>query len=457
MDKGRHEQFLEFRKKYPKFIYSKYRVSESGEALSLDFHFIIPGLSEFKPHWEITKSNLFSFDINDKQLDDLIFSLGMVELVSYWKITCSPEVHIECGTLSQAQSDWWKKLYKKGLGEFFYTNGIPVADDFMNIVSHVNNFNTPIENKINNGTPKVLIPIGGGKDSAVSLELLRDCAERYCYMINPKKAALDTVSASLIPSENVIIASRTLDDNMIALNKQGFLNGHTPFSALVAFSSVIAAYIHGIEYIALSNESSANEPTVLDSDVNHQYSKSFEFESDFINYESEYIKSGVKYFSLLRPLTEIGIARIFSRLEKYHPIFLSCNEGSKSDIWCANCSKCLFVYIILSPFLSEDRMVSIFGRNILNDPQLIPTLEELIGIKPEKPFECVGSCDEVNAALQELLRQHESTTAVLPELLEFYKRLDLVNQHDISMICASYDENNYVPERFVQAIRNALK
>lgn len=65
----------------------------------------------------------------------MIFSLGMVELVSYWKITCSPEVIVEAGVLNDRQILWWKDLYFNGLGEFFYVNDISEANaqDFMEI------------------------------------------------------------------------------------------------------------------------------------------------------------------------------------------------------------------------------------------------------------------------------------------------------------------------------------
>ncbi len=447
---------MEYRKKYPEFIYSGYAVSESGNALRLDFHFIIPGLAEFRPHWSIVKPASYTVDTNDKRLDELAFSLGMVELASYWKTTCPPEVRIACGSLSKAQSDWWKKLYKKGLGEFFYTNGIEIDDDFMNITSRQRSHDVPEGKEYNSAGSKVLIPIGGGKDSAVTLELLKGHAERSCYVINPRKATLDTVRAGSIPGGNVIIANRTLDENMLSLNKQGFLNGHTPFSALVAFSSVLAAYIHGIDYVAFSNESSANEPTVLDSEVNHQYSKSFEFETDFLDYESRYISTGIKCFSLLRPLTEIGIARIFSRLEQYHAVFRSCNAGSKEDIWCGSCPKCLFVYIILSPFLSRDKMIGIFGKDLLDDMEMLHSFKKLIGLEPEKPFECVGSRDEVNAALQELARQYGASNEPLPGLVEFYKGLGIKEKYDIEKMCSSYDENNHVPDIFTEAIKNGL-
>lgn len=453
---NRQKDYLEFRKNYPDFVYSGYNISESGQMLGLEFHFHIPGLAEFHPRWEITRPNSKSLQQDAGLMNILAFSLGMVELVSYWKLTCSPKVHINCGSLSEEQCSWWKKLYKKGLGEFFYTNGINAEDDFMSIIAD-EAYKQPLSKAIFTDGAKVLVPIGGGKDSAVTLEALNGYAERFCYIINPRKATLDTVAVGMIPPGNVITANRTLDENMLLLNKQGFLNGHTPFSALVAFSSVFTAFIHGIEFIALSNESSANEATVFNSDVNHQYSKSLEFESDFINYEKNYIHSGIQYFSLLRPLTEIGIAKIFSGLKKYHPIFQSCNVGSKQGIWCAKCPKCLFVYIILSPFLQHDEMVRIFGKDMLDDISLLPTFEKLIGLQPEKPFECVGSRDEVNAALQELLRRYEADGTPLPKMVKYYKELDIPIKYDIHEMCKRYDENNHIPKQFVNAIKSRIQ
>lgn len=448
--------YRELREKYTEFIYSGYSITEDEDVLNLDFYFEISGLARFQPHWEIAKPKDREFNLCDERLQALAFSLGLVELVSYWKTTCSPLVQINCGYLSEEQAAWWKKLYKKGLGEFFYTNGIEPGEDFMTIISEgetLSCFGAPTGQS---AKTKVLIPIGGGKDSAVTLEILKDCAERFCYIINPRKATLDTVAAGKIPAENLLIAKRTLDKNMLELNRKGFLNGHTPFSALVAFSSVLTAYIHGIEFVALSNESSANESTVPGSDVNHQYSKSLEFESDFVWYEASFIASSVKYFSLLRPLTEIGIAKIFASLENYHAVFRSCNVGSKEDVWCSACPKCLFVYIILSAFLPQEKMVQIFGKNMLDDIEMKDNFEKLIGIQREKPFECVGSRDEVNAATQEILRQHEGRQDTLPKLLDYYKSLGITQSYDIDAMCSIYDDNNFVPEIFVQAIKNRV-
>ncbi|NLZ83398.1 MAG: hypothetical protein GX915_07025, partial [Clostridiales bacterium] len=310
--------------------------------------------------------------------------------------------------------------------------------------------------EIDRSESSVLIPIGGGKDSVTTLEILREDTKRFSYIINPRQATIDTVNVSEISKENLIVARRSLDDNMIKLNKDGFLNGHTPFSALVAFSSVIAAYINNIEFVALSNEASANESTILETDINHQYSKSYEFELDFINYEAEYINSKVKYFSLLRPLTELKIAQLFSKHTLYHGIFRSCNSGSKSNSWCGMCPKCLFVYIILSPFITRTNMIEIFNKDLLDDRALKETFEKLIGIKPEKPFECVGSRGEVNAALDETLLQYKDRNQPLPYLLEYYNESCEAGEHDINYYLTYFDSNNSVPNPFYDILKSKI-
>ena len=138
------------------------------------------------------------------------------------------------------------------------------------------------------------------------------------------------------------------------------------------------AYINGKKYVVLSNEASANESTVKNSTVNHQYSKSFEFENDFVEYEKKYIDSGVFYFSLLRPLSEFQIAKYFSKLTPFHKLFRSCNIGSKTDSWCGNCSKCLFVFLILSPFLPYAHVCDIIGNDMANREDMLETFKNLV-------------------------------------------------------------------------------
>ena len=445
--------FTSLRERYPRFIYDSYQTIIRDDCIEAEFLFQTEGLSRFEVHWTFPVRQRAVELKNNATFEQLVFCLGMVELISYWKPTCSPEVVIKAGYLSPQQIDWWKKLYYQGLGEFFYTNNIKTdLNSFMNISAKGSKakgyFRTLPEPK---GT---LIPIGGGKDSAVTLELLKETKSRnLCYIINPRQASLETCRVGGY-SDRTLVAHRTLDERMLELNRQGFLNGHTPFSAIVAFSSVITAYINNLRYVALSNESSANEATVKNSDINHQYSKSFEFEVDFNSYEKSYINSGVYYFSLLRPLNELQIASVFSRLDKYHGIFKSCNAGSKADIWCCHCPKCLFVYIILSPFLEQGRLREIFGANLLDDEGLTGIFDKLIGVEEEKPFECVGSRQEINAALCMSIDKIAGSGNPLPRLLRYYKTLGYYEscKDEAEWHLRFFDEENLLPDSFRKVI-----
>lgn len=257
-----------------------------------------------------------------------------------------------------------------------------------------------------------LVPVGGGKDSCVTLELMMALGEPFTtYQVNHIISADAVVrlcnearikAGSLESPEKPLsyVATRTIDPALLALNKQGCMNGHTPFSAIVAFSGVIAAYLLGCEYIALSNESSADESTVAGLSVNHQYSKSGEFEYMFDQYIRELTDSEIHYYSALRPLSELQIAELFSkRCDRYFSVFRSCNAGSKTGVWCCSCSKCLFVYIVLLPFLGVETLREIFKEDLLDKPSLEPEFRKLAGIDPDKPFDCVGTRAETVAAL----------------------------------------------------------
>ncbi len=441
--------YKELREKYPDFYYRDYIIDEDEREVGITYHFEISGLADFKPSWVFYKRNPDMVSDTDT-FKNLVFSLGLVELVSYWKPTCSPNVHVLPHKLDADRIIWWKKLYFGGLGEFFYLNGItPDFNDFMTLYTYGTDFTLPQSSRALSGC---LVPVGGGKDSAVTLEVLKGEGITP-FVINGRGATENTCVAAGFDKTQTDTVTRRLDAEMIALNKKGFLNGHTPFSAIVAFASLIDAYINGKKYIVLSNESSANESTVEGSDVNHQFSKGFEFEKEFRRYEQAYLKTGISYFSLLRVLSEFQIAALFSKYEKYHPIFRSCNAGSKTDSWCCNCPKCLFVYIILSPFLSEEKLVRIFGENLLDKESLATDFDKLTGVVPEKPFECVGSRDEVRCALTLTLEKYNGKK--LPCLLRrFFERGDF--PENPTKYFDFYDKENFLTDRFANLLKGEL-
>lgn len=449
------EKYELFRKTYPEFIYQSYDIEETSDKICLTFHFSVPGLADFAPQWTLPKPQEPVCSVQSGVFRRLVFSLGLVELVSYWKIACPKTVRIACGKISEEQVDWWKQQYLSGLGEFFYRNGIPADfNAFMQMISRGEDFTSPAgESYPLHGC---LIPVGGGKDSIVTLLLLQNLREdSFCYVMNSRGATDQSALTAGYQPEQILGIKRTLDQNMLRLNKLGYLNGHTPFSALVAFSGVLMAVLYGKQYVVLSNESSANESTVKGSDVNHQYSKSFQFEADFDRYQRTYIGSGVHYFSLLRPWSEFQIAAYFSALTDFHPVFRSCNVGSKTDSWCGKCAKCLFVALILTPFLEDSAIRAIFGRDILNDTALIPLLGELCGMTEEKPFECVGSREEISTAMMLGIRVRKERGEELPELLRYFETTEIYAQviRQGNRYFDYYQTENLLPENFDRLMR----
>ena len=202
-------KFKTFREDYPEFIYKSFELSETDETVNIKYNFEITDLAEFSPQWKIKKSNPKPVTL-DPVLRKLAFSLGMVELVSYWKIACPPTVYVEAGVLDAKQIAWWKNLYYHGLGEFFYTNGIePDAETFMTIQS-MGQEEAGVKMPLTN--PKgCLIPVGGGKDSVVTIELLKQSSEpTTCYIINPRGATIYTTEVGGYTPEQVMSVKRTL-------------------------------------------------------------------------------------------------------------------------------------------------------------------------------------------------------------------------------------------------------
>jgi 7-cyano-7-deazaguanine synthase in queuosine biosynthesis len=282
---------------------------------------------------------------------------------------------------------------------------------------------------------KLLVPVGGGKDSATLLGILESKKLDYnILLLSPLSPAAKAI-AVLLKNEghcqNIIEVERSIDPKLLKLNQIGYLNGHTPFSAYLAFLSVTVAYLYGHDLVLLSNESSADEENTIfhGRKVNHQYSKSSEFEKKFQDYSQEFLfdKSEQKpfYFSLLRPLSELQIAKTLVQLarndknfKKILSIFRSCNVGQKQGIWCHNCPKCAFVFTIFSAFLEPDFVSEqIFRKNLFEKESLRETFFELAGLRDKKPFECVGTFAETREAISLASKQYQEKNLPLPKTL----------------------------------------
>ena len=440
---------LEEIKKYDTFIFDKFEIIYE-DMIVLKFYYEISGLAKFVHRIELPYSNK---NIDKDYVEKLAFNIGMVELVNYWKLTIAPNIIVNCGSLDEDQQEFFRKLYFNGEGEFFYVNGLkPDYETFITFTFNGQKY----DKNVNVDFKGNMIGVGGGKDSCVSLELLKNEKDNACFVINPKPVNLECCKIANI--ETIYEVKRVLDKRMIELNNEGYLNGHIPFSAMVAFVSYLLAYLNERKYVVLSNESSANESNVAGTKINHQYSKSYEFEDDFQKYALRYLGEDIKYFSFLRPLSEYQIGMIFAnKCQRFHKVFKSCNVGSKGEVWhwCCNCAKCLFVYSLLSPHLYKDGLVNIFGEDMFEKEELLTMFKELLGKENVKPFDCVGTFEEVNYAITKTIKRIGMDN--LPYLLKYYRD----NYYDEDILKLNLEKFFYTPnsleEPYLKLVKDAIK
>lgn len=431
----------QLRLKHPRFIYKSYTVEEVADQIRITHEFVLEPDIVFRstvsiPHPPSLRSGAsgqaFSGRFESERFAPYAFHLGLIEAISYWKAAIPGELVVEAGALTPTQIRFWYDLFIHGLGEFFYRNDIDFTKpDFLRITSVKNEEKTVLTPKSTIiGNSPDLVLVGGGKDTAVSLGMLKNSGRTIQTMIvNPTPAALASVAASGLPAP--IVITRVMDPKLMELNSQGYLNGHTPFSAYLAFLGLTVAGIYGNEYVIVSNERSANEGNVMyrGLEVNHQYSKSYRFEEAFRTYAADAFYEPASYFSLLRPLNDVQIGLLFASFPQYFGSFRSCNVGSKKNIWCGKCPKCAFTYLVLSPFLPQVTLVKIFGSDYFHDENILTHIRALVGLAPVKPFECVGTRDEAKLALLLMIKKCKEEAQEIPEgLLAIKSDLQITNE-----------------------------
>ena len=436
-------------KKYNTFIFDKFNIEYRDNFLVLEYYYEIEDLTTFKHIIEIPYSTP---SIDHEFVRKLAFNIGFIEMINYWKATMSKNVIIKCGALNIEQEMFFKKTFYNGLGEFLYRNDLSISNtDFMQITY----LGSEIKSDIDYDGVGNIIGIGGGKDSCVTLELLKNEKNNYGFIVNSKEVNLEC--AKIAECQSIISIKRVLDKNILSLNERGFFNGHIPFSGILAFISFLAAYLNNKKNIILSNEASANEANIKGTSINHQYSKSYEFELDFQNYAKKYLNDNIYYFSLLRGLSEYQIGMLFSqKCKKYFKVFKSCNVGSKKTPWkwCCSCAKCLFVYSLLSPFLYKDELIAIFGEDLFEKQDLLETFKQLLGKESIKPFDCVGTFEEVNYAIMKTISNNNGE---LPYLLQYYKD----NYYDEKILDyhleEKYNEKNSLSDYYNDLVRSCIE
>jgi UDP-N-acetyl-alpha-D-muramoyl-L-alanyl-L-glutamate epimerase len=349
--------------------------------------------------------------------------------VSYYKTAAPPVIDLGDTALTGLERAFLRDFYLQGLGEFAYRNAIDLSD--LQIKAAECDIQPPITGSLSqsSGGPRALVPFGGGIDSIVSVEHVRQQADVALFVVSrpgDRFAAIERPAA--VSGLPVIRAGREIDQQLMRSAELGFLNGHVPVTGILSAIAVLAAVLAERDVVVMSNEWSASVPT-LEHDgrpVNHQYSKSASFEAAFREVLAADPAGLPDYFSMLRDKTELWIAEVFAGLERYHGSFRSCNRAFHLDKslrlghWCGQCDKCCFIDLILAPFMSAGALRAVFaadggGPEPLTKPELAPKFRALLGAGT-KPFECVGEVSECRAAV--LLAARRADRADYPLLQE---------------------------------------
>jgi hypothetical protein len=395
-----------------------------------------------------TETYTFDFDFVDydsRALDRALQSLFFMAGISYYKTYVPPEIVINQGQLDEVGAAFFSKTYQRGLGEFWFVNQLDPR--------------TPVMFPTTSDQPPalaagqsdgLLVGIGGGKDSLVTIESLRAAVpDIMTWSLNHRSQLQPLVDRIGLPHAWV---DREWDPQLIDLNAQGAYNGHVPISAIFACVGTIVAILTGKRDAIVSNEHSANEPTLeyQGVSINHQYSKSEEFETNYQQYLQHTQGDSTRYYSFLRPLSELYIAELFAKtsFETYKDVFSSCNRAfthsSDHMFWCGECPKCAFVFLALTPFINRAELETVWhGKNLLLDHALTPQYRQLLGIEGDKPLECVGEVRESRAAMHLAQQQY-------PELASY--EFELPADYDYRQL-----HSHRMPQDIYQLLLNALR
>jgi UDP-N-acetyl-alpha-D-muramoyl-L-alanyl-L-glutamate epimerase len=413
---------------------------------------------EFTETFELPEGTAVT-DSDRARVDGILSLLHWVAGVSYFKTAVPPSVRCEAGAPGDAAAALLEALYSEGLGEFAFTNDLPALPR----PAFAAGGPAAVPAAPPPGTPSgpALVPIGGGKDSVVALEIVRGAGPRP-VLFSVGDAGPIARTAAVAGLEH-LVARRRLDPGLGELNRQGALNGHVPITAIVSLVAVLTAALRGFDSVAMANERSASSGNVSwgGIEVNHQFSKGLRAEG-LLRAALAEAKAGVELYSVLRPASELAIARAFAAMERYHGAFSSCNANFRLDsaapdrAWCGDCPKCRFVFLVMAPFSEPAHLREIFGRDLLDDDSQYEGFALLAATGGYKPFECVGEEEESRAAMRMLVddprwREHRVVRRLGAEVLS----ISPAEPADLSAVLALSDEHA-VPATVMPSVRAVL-
>ncbi len=383
-----------------RFCYDGYQLDPAGHRLLC--HYRVGSLA-FKE--EITFGP--EGDWSSPAVDAAARLLYLLAGVSYYKTTAPPAIDLGHIATTARERQFLASFFIEGLGEFAYRNDLDLSG--LRIEGPDLAERPAVALAARGDRP--LVPFGGGIDSIVTVESVRQSfADTALFIVSKAGDRFDAIERpAAVTGLPIVRAERALDPKVLSSAELGFLNGHVPVTGIISAIAVLAAVLDGRSAVVMSNEWSASVGNLIveGKAINHQWSKGLDFELAWRQILAATFAPGIEYFSQLRPYTELWVAKRFAELPQYHRVFRSCNRAfqinraERFDHWCGLCDKCCFIDLILAPFLDPYELFMVFnGREPLSDPALAGRFRALLGNWPDvKPFECVGDEEECRAAV----------------------------------------------------------
>ncbi|NHK29342.1 hypothetical protein FF098_015600 [Parvularcula flava] len=445
-------------KRADRFALAGWQADETDPAIHFDFTCSRFGAFRETVAWPMLGAPLKGHI--DEGLAGLIDLLHAALGVSYFKCAAAHTLALP-GDLGPEAREMAVSLYTDGLAEFYVRAGLPWPADLSF------EFEGKRHQPHRGGAapfPQIaeaLVAFGGGKDSYVAERIVEEAGVSWAASssVMSDKVANTIQGTSVTP---VHFMRRTLDPKIREVNNQGAFNGHVPITAINSLMLVILGRLTGARYAIFANERSADEPTMDLGGIsaNHQYSKSSFFEEKLRAAIHAADPGAPDYFSILRPFSEIWIARAFAGTTLPKVKFTSCNRnfqitGDDSPRWCGECAKCAFTSLMLAPHMRRHEAETIFPTLFPDKVDLLPVYRELLGLTDTKPWDCVGTIDECRATLYQMsLMEDWKDMAFVRDLLP-----EVLAQNTPEELQAFWDEGlteaprHFVPQKFMEAAR----
>ncbi|KAK1945052.1 Serine/threonine-protein kinase Nek6 [Phytophthora citrophthora] len=449
----------------PFLTFESIQFDAKSRLATFQFHFC--GGRRFQATMSLA-GELQDIDETSPVVRNALLHIGLCVLPWFWMGYNCKYIRIQAGYLDPEQVHFWEEFYQNVLSEYLYLHGLD--RDRLHIIMDAPATGALQVLSNRKLEPKVLVPLGGGKDSLVVYQLLSSSDTPCAWLhVGDRPQEFDRnwrfkEIVDMTQNRTKISAFRfehNMDDKTWESEVAGTRYqpaGH-PWAALVAFDSVLAAILGCFTHVAVGNERSANYGNNVVHEgrpVNHQYDKSFDFETRAHAYIRKYLVEDLHYFSALQHLWEVQIARTFASRsldssENFLPVFLSCNEAPDGDKWCCKCAKCAFVFILMSAWCSEAQLVEIFGENLFEKETIFPEFLSLLDEEGVKPMECVGTACETWLSLYLALQTHGHTTFLKTHTIEIHQK-----GGKLMHLLEDYNNEHLLPEFLEPALRQPV-